>query len=55
MHPIEINSLLLSALIKAVEEIDEKNRETTWSSFYEPDWYNEAKQAIESALNIETT
>lgn len=54
--------LLLSALIKAVEDIDESNnaidvRTSNGLSsdvLQYPDWYAEAKSAIEAALNLKT-
>lgn len=43
--------LLLSALIKAVEAIDQQNTPRKYSEYYTPDWYVEAKSAIEAAIN----
>jgi len=44
--------LLLSALIKAVEEEDNRSKDS--QMYLVPGWYYEAKEAIEAALNLKT-
>ncbi len=48
--------LLLSALIKAVEAVDQiiDTYKKEWDDVAYPDWYAEAKSAIEAALNLKT-
>ena len=50
---ITASPLLLSALIKAVEDIENFPAEA-YDVVTLPEWYSEAKSAIEAALNLKT-
>ena len=49
---IASSPLLLSALIKAVEAVDQEDE--GYNGYFIPNWYSEAKEAIEAALNLKT-
>lgn len=46
---------LLSALIKAVESVNNNNVNRKYSDYVIPDWYFGATDAIEKALNFKTS